>query len=305
MKLKVLLSIVILTLYFQAQAQDASLPDQPLDEDILSFEAENANQDVENSPVAEPSASVVFDKAKPAVESAPQEPPFTQEQDEFEDALADEKAPVIEAPPAESPYRPAERIGVVKKGIERIEHPLAAKGLMRIEKDGSYIYRTKPLDHNQSASFRIGVIQPPNIQSADGQTDFKTMYTEENIPTFMFDYEWQPFTGFGKLGVQAGVGFFTSEGKGRFLLDGEEAKEKYTFYAFPVNLGVIYRLEFSSKQWLAPYIAGGGTYFALVEMRDDDAKPHGVGTPAAYGAGGMMFNSTEFQTYGLQLSIAM
>ncbi len=302
MKLKTLLSCLVFILATQAQAQgDNTLPDQPLEEDVLSFESDvNATEDVEASPVIEPPASVLEQKPKVAVDTAPQEPPFTQEDSEFEDAdniANDERVPVIEAPPVEATlpvraYKPYAYSGKPSKGVERIEHPMAAKGLIRIEKDGSYIYRTEPRAHNQSSTFRIGVMQPPNIQAADG-TDFKTMYTQEDIAIAMFDYEWQPFSNFGKLGIQAGLGFFTAQGNGRFL-DGSEAREKYTFYAFPVNLGVVYRLEFTDRQWLAPYVAGGGTYFALLEMRDDDKGPKGVGVPAAYGAAGAMFNVSAF-----------
>ncbi len=247
----------------------------------------------------------------PMTESAPKEAPFTQPNDEFEEADKASKVPVeksdplvkeVESADANNPApppapdaekHPPKKAKKVSRGVELIEHPMASKGLIRIESDGSYIYKTAVSKHDQSSTFRVGSIQPPNIDSADGKTNFKTMYSRSDIPIFMYDYEWQPFSQFGKLGVQAGFGFFTAQGNGRFL-DGTEAREKYTFFAIPLNVGVVYRMELSDRQWLAPYVAGGLSYYAIGEFRDDSKAPHGVGTPGAYGAGGLMFNVSSF-----------
>lgn len=178
-----------------------------------------------------------------------------------------------------------------QKGVKLIHHPDAKKGLIRIEQDGTYIYKVKTTPKDQTGVVRFGFMDPPNIDSADGYTDFKSMYGSSTVPTLMFDYEWQPFSGFGKLGVQAGFGFAMADGNGHFLKDGTEAQEKYNFLILPLNLGVIYRLEYFKRQWVAPYISGGGSYIAVAEMRDD-GKNNFSGTPAAYGAGGLMFNIT-------------
>lgn len=249
-------------------------------------------------------------------ESAPQEPPYTQnpaEINEFENA---EKQPaeILQVPESETPRAQVaeptapvaapntEDSAVVrrektrggKSRVEKIHHPLAAKGLLKIEKDGTYVYKTEDSSHDKSASFRFGLLQPPQIQGPAG--DFKSMYSSSNIPVVFFDYEWQPFSSFGKLGVQIGVGFFTAQGAGHFLTadasGSTEAQEKYTFLAFPINLGAVYRLEWMKRQWFAPYVAGGGTYFAIAETRDDDKAPKFVGSPGVYGAAGGMFNIT-------------
>lgn len=173
-------------------------------------------------------------------------------------------------------------------------HPLSKKGLIRIEKDGSYIYKTQTGTKNQSFSFKIASVDPMQIETADGQSSFETMYGSGSVTGLMFDYEWQPFTTYGKLGVQAGFGLTYSQGNGRFLNDGSEAKEKYTLFTIPLNLGGIYRFEYMQKQWVAPYVAGGVSYVGLIETRDDNKSPKMVGTPAAYGAGGVMVNITAF-----------
>ncbi|MBV2168945.1 MAG: hypothetical protein KUL82_09575 [Bdellovibrio sp.] len=275
------------------------------------------------------------------VESAPQEPPFVQEENEFEApaedsdllsiedeiqntepeqkkatvdlnqqpagdskkleeelSLEEEAAPVVEAPPPPAPKPMSSEGGVArsaKGGVEYIHHPQAAQGLLAITKDGSYIYKTKETgEFNKTGSFRMGMMDPPKIVAADGTT-FDMMYSSGQQPVFMFDYEWQPFTGYGKLGVQAGFGLLVANGNGRFAssdptINGQQAKEKYTFLAVPLSAGVVYRLEWLRRQWFAPYVAGGGTYVAVAEFRDDGKAPSGVGTPGAYGSAGMLFN---------------
>ncbi|MDG0817054.1 hypothetical protein [Bdellovibrio svalbardensis] len=293
-------------------------------------------------------------------ESAPQEPPYTQDENEFdtpaESGTTDEMlsiedeiksaepnptAPVqvaepkkeestvnlnekvpeaggknltAEEEPSVIPVSPVVEVKPAKKiqygevvrqspkgGVEYIHHPQAAKGLLVIEKDGTYVYKTKDSGaYNKTGTFRIGTMDAPTIVSKDGTTNFVTMYHGSPVPIFMFDFEWQPFTSFGRLGVQAGVGFLIEQGRGRFACDncgtlnGTESKEKYTFIAVPLNLGGIYRLEWTSHQWLAPYISGGGTYIPVAEVRDDNTAPKAVGTPGVYGAGGMMFNVSAF-----------
>lgn len=252
-----------------------------------------------------------------AQEGAPQEAPYVEENIEFNDALSTEEDifknpeaspaanppafetdPIVATPDADilPATKPAPSPRVMKKnakgGVEYIQHPQAAQGLIRIEKDGSYIYRVKEKEADkkpESISVRFGSISPPKISSVDGTTTFEVMYSNSQVPILLMDYEWQPFSGFGKLGVQGGFGFLTAQGNGRFA-NGTEAEEKYTFYAIPLSLGAIYRLEFADKQWMAPYISGGGTYFGVIEMRDDSKSPNMVGAPGIYGAGGIMFN---------------
>jgi len=257
-------------------------------------------------------------------EAPPMEPPYT-DANEFDSVLSEDPSasnqpipvtPGIQAKPTPAPSRkqaapvaekPSSRFTPsyavptykkgqpLEKGVKLIQHPDSKKGLLRIEADGTYIYKVKTTPKDESGIIRFGMMDPPNILSADRKANFKTMYTSSPIFTLMFDYEWQPFSKYGKLGVQAGGGFSTTTGQGRFLTPDAagktEAQEKYNFIILPVNLGVIYRLEYFSRQWVAPYISGGGSYIAVAELRDD-GKSRFTGTPAAYGAGGLMFNIT-------------
>lgn len=222
------------------------------------------------------------------VDGPPQEPPYVT----IEEELPSEPAVV----PAE--VQPAQReptrrvIRRTPQGRQFIEHPLAEQGLMLIDKDGSYVYRTERQTVRSSyAAIRLGLIDPgPRIDSADGQANYSSIYGSGSPFTAMFDYEWKPFKLFGELGIQAGLGMFTSQGQGRFADGSGEARERYTFYALPISLGAVYRFQYVDNQWIAPYVAGGLMYFALAELRDDNKAPNFVGTPTGYAAGGLMFN---------------
>ncbi len=193
-------------------------------------------------------------------------------------------------------------------GHEKISHPMSEKGLLTIEKDGSYYYEPVKFEvKNESISFRAGgILPPPNIVGPDGSTNYKAMYGGNPIQINV-DYEWYPFVHWGKLGLQGGAGFFTSTGNGRFtyassntgaLCDNTAedctAREKYTFYGLPVSLGLIYRLQVTDRPYFAPYIVGGGSYYLLAEKRDDGKPFKAVGSGAGYGGGGIMFNISAF-----------
>lgn len=237
----------------------------------------------ENPPAEEPYLSE--EEAAEAMEAEIQAGP--DESVVVEPTRVQERDQVVSSSPSPS-STPAQ--GASSKKLQ--PHPWAKKGLLKIEKDGTYVYRTKEASKDEMMSFRIASMSPPQIESADGSSNFETMYGSSDVLGLLIDYEWQPLQAFGKLGVQVGGGFTYSQGNGRFLKDGSEAKEKYTLFMFPLNAGVIYRLEYMNRQWLAPYVAGGLSYIGLLEMRDDNDSPKMVGTAGAYGSAGIMANIT-------------
>lgn len=218
-------------------------------------------------------------------EGPPNEPPYIIEEEELQE-VGEEPAVI---PSGNSNHRT-----VLKKdanGKQFIQHPLSKKGLQLIDKDGTYYYATEPQSRrDQFSVIRLGAIDPgPDIQAADGTT-YASMYGSGSPFTFFFDYEWKPLQFFGELGLQAGLGIFSAQGNGRFADGTGEAREKYTFYAVPLSLGAVYRFQYTDRQWVAPYLAGGLMYFALAEIRDDNDAPNFVGTPTAYGGGGLLIN---------------
>lgn len=203
--------------------------------------------------------------------------------------------PITVAEPETKPVRQKSPGPTRKKSrYERIEsHPMAAKGLIRINKDGSYIYKTPTGEKSRSFSFRVGQQEAPRIVAADNVTDFQDIYGDTTVIAFGFEYEYQATTRFGKWGLVLGSGLFTANGRGRFL-NGDVARESYTFLGVPLTAGGIYRFEFSDRQWLAPFATVGGAYYGLAEIRDDGKAPNVTGTPAVYGGGGILFSITNW-----------
>lgn len=290
MKTQVLLSLILLLGFgtsVKAQTQEAPPNEAPYVDELNEFEEALPDKDkkekdagarIENEmniqdDFADKGSAIPIEQSAPEIAKPThksEEPPIYQRADSDENKVQRKSA---------------------KGGIEYIQHPQSAKGLVKIEKDGTYIYKTTAMQRKEpiSATLRFGSISPPAIKSSDGTTDFSSMYSSGSVPIVMFDYEWQPLREFGKLGVVAGFGVMTATGSGHFI-DGSQAQEKYTFVAFPLSIGGIYRLEYFNKQWLAPYVSAGGTYVAVAEFRDDGKGPNATGAPGGYGAGGLMFS---------------
>lgn len=188
----------------------------------------------------------------------------------------------------------------VEKDAEFIKHPNAKKGLYLIDKDGVYHYKTEKIsEQNQSLSVKIGSLPVPEIKGTldnGSEFSFGDMYGNSNLIQTQIDYEFRFFKNYKQLFAQFGLGFFTATGSGYFKAGDSNAtpKEKYTIIGLPVSLGATYRFEFTNRQWIAPYLSGGGLYYSFVEMRDDGKKTKAVGTPGGYGAAGALLNITAW-----------
>jgi hypothetical protein len=191
--------------------------------------------------------------------------------------------------------------GPVQGGSVRVEHPRAAQGLIRINKDGSYQYKTAMKEKSRSSSLKLGMMSPPQIESGNENINFKSMYGSNDVFALNFDYEWQPFRSFGSLGFRLGTGFSTATGDGFFKnqnrLDGRtRSTEKYTLFIVPASVFATYRFEFVRRQWVVPYITGGGTYYGLAEIRNDNKHPSLAAAPAAGGGGGLLLNISRLDS---------
>lgn len=272
-----------------------------------------------------------------AQEGPPQEAPFINEAD-LDQELDSANGPVTpkeeilpEAPPpapeikqekvlsnpkksstyAEEPFVAPQPLfvkppGPKKGGSVKVQHPNAAKGLLRINKDGSYQYRTGMRAKSKSSSLRLGTMTPPKIyggSSAAGTVTYDTMYGKSNVFSLVFEYEWQPFTSFGRLGLNMGTGFATARGNGYFKNDrgagnSTQAQEVYNLYMLPVSAFLNYRFEYARRQWIVPYINGGATMYGLIEARDDGKTPNVAGAAAVGGGGGVLFSITAWDAQG-------
>jgi hypothetical protein len=182
--------------------------------------------------------------------------------------------------------------GPVQGGTLKVEHPRAAEGLIRINKDGSYQYRTKVKDRSKSSSFKIGVMSPPEIDSGNAAINYKSMYGSRDIFALLFDYEWEPFSSTKNIGIKFGTGLATATGQGFFKVSktgrGPRSEEKYTLFMVPLSAFLNYRFEYNKKQWFVPYLSAGATFFGMGEFRNDQAEPSFAGAAAAGGGGGVL-----------------
>lgn len=192
--------------------------------------------------------------------------------------------------------------GPKQGGTLRVEHPRAAEGLMRINRDGSYQFKTPMKDKSQSGSFKLGAMTPPKVSTGAANLSYESMYGSDDIFSVELDYVWQPFRKFGALGLRLGSGFATATGEGFFATPRagsvSRAQESYTLFIVPLSAFVEYRFEYMRSQWIVPFVAGGGTYYGLFELRDDGEGPTFAGSPAVGGGGGLLFSISRLDQAG-------
>lgn len=180
-----------------------------------------------------------------------------------------------------------------------IRHPLAKKGLIKINRDNVYIYKTEPSKKDRAVSVRIGMFDPSNLTNSTNGNPFNLVYTTSDAPLFMFDYEWPFYRGLGILSYKVGSGIYIASGNGRFE-NGNEAPEKFTFLAFPSHLSLNYRFKYWDKQFLIPHIEAGVDAIPFAEHRDDNKNPaYGAALGlawAAHGAAGVGFDITHLSS---------
>lgn len=192
----------------------------------------------------------------------------------------------------------------VRPEEEKISHPLAQEGLVRIKKDGTYIYDIERPLKRETSRISFGQADHPEItlliQQADAQGNptgverefiFSDLYNDTSGVILGYDYEWFSYVNKGKLGLQAGFSAMFANGNGRLkALPNDPSTENFTFVTLPLTLGGVYRLEWKDKQMVAPYASGGGTYVVLLEKREDQAAPKAIGALGFYATGGVLFN---------------
>lgn len=186
-----------------------------------------------------------------------------------------------------------------------VPHPYAEKGLIRIDKSRTYIYKVEESQQKTAAQVRFGSYIPQNLTAPAGEhvaeANFEDLYNQTETPAVLVDWEWQLWRSpIGKFGATLGGGVYVAQGNGRFVgpVNSQNPdlvpKEIFTFGVVPLNMGAVYRMHIWHKQLLVPYAAGGGTIFGFAELRDDDKAPKFGGSFGAYYAAGGAFNLTYF-----------
>lgn len=176
---------------------------------------------------------------------------------------------------------------------QKVPHPFADKGLVRITRDKTYLYRTEVSKQDRASSVRLGMFDPQDLENPDTGVTFSELYPDSEMPILLYDYEWQFWKGFGRLGWKLGTGIYAASGNGAFKsVDnaGLTPRENFTFIAFPNSISAIYRFQYWDRQPIVPFIEGGGDVFTFVEIRDDGKSPKLGAAPAAHVAGGLSFN---------------
>jgi hypothetical protein len=173
-------------------------------------------------------------------------------------------------------------------------------GLVRIDKDGAYIYEDKRPTKSQASHLHIGMANQPDLTiDINGFIyNFEDFYGTASAMSIGYDYEYFFSESNGKLGGQIGVSLQYSSGNGRLVqnppAESTPSVEKFSFATIPLFLGGVYRFEYSNRQWLAPYVAGGAALVGLAEKREDSNSISTTGGFGFYGTAGALLNVSIF-----------
>ncbi len=314
----IFISLILSSIVFAAKsnAQD-EYDDEGLDEEVTAVEGQvEPRADLKQSPKSETNLESTLVEAPPVADEKPVviEVPKRNQRNILENELKLQKEVLdrkkryesevssdrnIDRFPKQEPLfrRPP---GPVEGGTVRVEHPRAAEGLLRVNRDGSYQYRTTLKDKSQGGSMKLSSMSPPKIKS--GNITFESMYGSSNLTGMTLDYEWFPFRKFGALGIQLESGFSTATARGNFKTarpDGSSrSEEKYNIFIVPMTAFLNYRFEYVRRQWIVPYVNGGFTYYGLSELRNDGKTPVFAGAPAAGGGGGVLISLSRLDSAG-------
>ena len=166
--------------------------------------------------------------------------------------------------------------------------------LMHISQTGVHQYKVNTSPLIGAIGLSLGVLPAPSI-SVGGDVTYEDIYESSTNMGFFLNYEWKIFKKIGSLSLLPEIGISWATGGGIFVPGSDAAekgykpKEQHTLFIVPVSVGVMYRLQYWENQMFTPFAIGGGSYFGLLEIRDD-SQSFGIGaTPAIYFGGGLQF----------------
>jgi hypothetical protein len=265
-----------------AFAQEKTAPSENFDaaaEERMDTEFE-AFEDLEENPV-QSNTSEEFE-AEPTPTTVPQRKAVV-----GGDVVRENRYPEIEERFVK-PARPSDGKSV------RVPHPDASKGLLRINKDGTYQYRVSLKEKTRSASLRVGTMTAPIITGGTAGVNYETMYDNTPLSGANFEYEWQPFRKFGRVGLNLGFGLAMNKASGFLAATLNRSEEEYSLFVLPLSANLVYRFEYGRRQYVVPYIVGGGSYYALYENRDDNRKKNFAGAAAIGGGAGILITLSKW-----------
>jgi len=249
------------------------------------------------------------DEFEPAVEQMPPDDAATKQEIQQEVESAAPAPGTLDKPRtgARLPYNPSSDDKVFDwekhQGQKEVPHPFAEKGLLRITRDKTYIYRVKETEQKTATAIRFGPYVPENLEAPAGAgavSTFDDNYDQTDTPAILLDWEWQLWKSpIGKFGLAAGGGVYVAQGNGHFagtnnVNAGLTPKEIFTLIVMPFSAGAVYRMQFWDRQLFVPYGAGGGMLFGVSEFRDDNKPPKWGGAYGLYYAAGVAMSLSYF-----------
>lgn len=174
--------------------------------------------------------------------------------------------------------------------VARLEQDSYFDELVHISQTGVHQYEVVTSPLRGSMSLNLGMFPAPSINN-DGFTYAQQYGTSSRLMLFA-NYEWNLFKNLGNMSIHLELGGMWASGNGRFTSPenaGRTPKEQYLFLMMPATVGLMYSLEFWRNQFFVPFGIGGGSYFGLLELRDDfDFGSIGVAaSPSVFFGGGI------------------
>lgn len=170
----------------------------------------------------------------------------------------------------------------------------------------NYVSQNSKYKRNESKhsghtySFRGGALGSPDLVNEKSNFSFEDIYGDGQKAIIFFDFAWNAFKKFGHLNLKLGTGIYWGSGAGKFtnpsLNPNTTPPEDFTFLLMPNFFSLQYKLQFSRKPWLVPYIEGGIGYFTFAELRDDGERKYG-GALASAITGGIQLSLNWLEPY--------
>ncbi len=168
--------------------------------------------------------------------------------------------------------------------------------LEAVSRKGVHKYKINKSPIRSAAQMKLGLLTPPEIES---RFDYNRVYRKYGDNAILLvDYERKLFKRVGHMSVKLGGGLMFARGEGIFDPEGINqsipAMEQYTLLIWPVSLGITYKLQYWSTQFLSPFLSAGVDLFNIIEIRDDGIRPNLMSMPATHFGGGVHFIIDSF-----------
>lgn len=194
----------------------------------------------------------------------------------------------------------ANALGAADTKTHYIQHPDSAKGLSRIEADGTYIYKTeKPKASERSGSFKFAVMSAPDLYNETIDRNFADYYGSDPLVGLLGTYSFPLTRGTLGLSLDLETGLSFAQGDGYFNRVQSNnstlrSVESYTLFMIPLYVLATAKLQYSDRQWFVPYVSGGGVIMGLVELRSDEQGTNFAGTFGAALGGGVLVSVSRW-----------